>query len=169
MLPCKRGPIASRCTTRIGRISNMTPRRQNAQRPGISGWPPAGWRSNPWLTHPLSSARPGLCPVPSYSQDDLEQGGSIEDAPDLVPPAEPGYTPTDPGTEASCLERYQYNLGTCYAGALAEVNEERRILINGCYADHQGTSMPRWRLSKQPRPLWWRCSRGYISRRTRSS
>lgn len=87
-----------------------------------------------------SLLRPPLAYVqsPSYSQDDLEQGGSIEDAPDLVPPAEPGYTPTDPGTEASCLERYQYNLGTCYAGALAEVNEERRILINGCYADHQG-------------------------------
>lgn len=84
--------------------------------------------------------RPPLAYVqsPSYSKDDQEQGGSIEDAPDLVPPEEPPYTPTDPGTEASCLERYQYNLGTCYAGALAEVNEERRTLVNACYADHQG-------------------------------
>lgn len=84
--------------------------------------------------------RPPLAYVqsPSYSKDDQEQGGSIEDAPDLVPPDEPPYTPTDPGTEASCLERYQYNLGTCYAGALAAVNEERRTLINACYADHQG-------------------------------
>lgn len=73
---------------------------------------------------------------PSYPPQDLEQGGSIGDGPNLLEPRDP-WTPQAPGLDAGCLKNYQYQLAACYAHALKTTKNERRLLVNACYDDFQ--------------------------------
>ena len=73
---------------------------------------------------------------PSYPPQDLEQGGSVGDGPNLLEPKDP-WTPQPPGVDAGCLKNYQYQLAACYAHALKMTQDERRLLVNACYDDFQ--------------------------------